>query len=193
MEVHEGELIRRCQDGDRTSFDVLVRTYHALAYNVAYRMLNDPDAASDATQTAFVRAYRSIGSFRRDATFSTWLYRIVTNACLDRLRRKDRTSRSLSLVGDDGDGNPEDIDIPDSSHDPSDVAEQAERQAIVQGAISRLAPSHRAVLVLYDLSGLSYEQVAEALQVPLGTVKSRLNRARLALKEELAPHRELLR
>jgi len=191
--TNEGELIRLSQAGDRASFDVLVRTYHALAYNIAYRMLGDHDAASDATQTAFVRAYRAIGSFRRDATFSTWLYRIVTNACLDRLRQRERASQSLSLVSEGDSGGLEDVDIPDETHDPSRALEQTERQALVQQAICRLAPQHRAVLVLYDLAGLSYEQVAESLRVPLGTVKSRLNRARAALKDELAPHLELLR
>lgn len=185
------ELVKRCQAGDRTGFDELVRKHHALAYNLAYRMLGDHDRAADATQSAMLRAYRALPRFRHDASFSTWLYRIVTNVCLDQIRRQERGARSLTLVGEDADATLDEMDVPDNSGDPAASAEQQERQELVQAALLRLAPDHRAVLVMYDLSGLSYEEIAQALEIPLGTVKSRLNRARHALKEELAPHMEL--
>ncbi len=193
MQTSDAELVRQSQAGDRASFDVLVRRHWTLAYNIAHRMLGDQDRASDATQAAIVRAYRALARFRQDATFSTWLYRIVTNVCLDQLRQQDRGTQSLTLLdGGDGDGL-EEMEIPDATGDPAAAAEQQERQALVQTALTRLAPDHRAVLAMYDLSGLSYEEIADALEVPLGTVKSRLNRARHALKEELAPHMELFR
>lgn len=185
------ELVKRCQAGDRAGFDELVRKHHALAYNIAYRMLGDHDRAADATQSAMLRAYRAIARFRHDASFSTWLYRIVTNVCLDQIRRQERGARSLTLVGEDDGAALDEMDVPDNSNDPGASAEQQERREFVQAALLRLAPDHRAVLVMYDLSGLSYEEIAQALEIPLGTVKSRLNRARHALKEELAPHMEL--
>ncbi len=190
LDIGEARLIAGCQGGDRASFDALVRHYHALAYNLAYRILGDQDSAADATQAAFVRAYRAIGGFRRDASFSTWLYRIVTNVCLDRLRQQDRTARSLTLLGDDDEATLEEMEIPDAEGDPSVAAERHERQELVQRALCRLLPDHRTVIVLFDLMGRSYEEIAQVLGIPLGTVKSRLNRARLALKDELANRME---
>ena len=188
---NDSKLIARAQAGDRAAFDDLVRQHYALAYNVAYRMLGDHDLSADAMQVAFVRAYRAIGRFRREAGFSTWLYRIVTNVCLDQLRRNDRTSHSLT-VQDEYDGDAlEERDLPDGGADPAASVEQRERQKMVQTALMRLHPGHREILAMYDLSGLSYEEISEVLRVPLGTVKSRLNRARHALKDELAEHMEL--
>jgi RNA polymerase sigma-70 factor, ECF subfamily len=185
-DFREADLIMRSQRGDVSAFDALVRTHYNLAYNAAYRLLGDADAASDATQAAFVRAYRSIRSFRLNAAFSTWLYRIVTNVCLDHLRQRERQAQSLTLLGADDDASQEEREIPDDSGDPALAAERAEVQELVQAALRRLTSEHRAVLVLYDLRGFSYEEVAEVLSLPLGTVKSRLNRARHALKEEIA-------
>lgn len=191
--ITEAELIRQAQQGHRASFDELVRRHYALAFNLAFRLLGNHDQAADATQTAFVRAYNAIGRFRLDAAFSTWLYRIITNVCLDRMREQERNTQSLTYIGEGGNPTLEDMEIPDSSGDPAPVAEQRERQQIVQDALLRLSPDHRAVLVMYDLGGQSYEDIAVALSIPLGTVKSRLNRARLALKDELMAYRELFR
>jgi RNA polymerase sigma-70 factor, ECF subfamily len=191
LRTEDAELVLRCRDGDRGSFDELVRRHYALGFNTAFRMLGDRDLAADAIQAAFVRAYKAIGRFRQDATFATWLYRIVTNVCLDRLRQLEKTAQSLTLPDDDGDGALEEMEVADRRGGPVEGAERKERQALVHEALQRLAPEHRAVLVLYDLHGSSYEEIAAALDVPLGTVKSRLNRARHALKEKLMPHREL--
>lgn len=191
MQTRDGELVKRSQEGDRASFDILVREHYSLVYNIAYRMLGDHDRAADATQSAMVRAYKALSRFRQDATFSTWLYRIVTNVCLDELRQKERGTQSLTLLTENSDTELEERDIPDSKGDPAADAEQRERQELVQEALGRLASEHRAVVVMYDLSGLSYEEMAETLEIPLGTVKSRLNRARHALKEELAADMEL--
>lgn len=153
-------------------------------------MLNNPDEACDATQEAFVRAYNSIHGFRRDASFATWLYRIAMNVCLDRLRRRGREASTLRLVSETG---AEDSlrDIPDEDNDPSVEAIKTQRQALVQQGLAELTSEHRAVIVLYDLQGLSYDEIATVLTVPVGTVKSRLNRARLALRTRLEPHLEL--
>ena len=187
----EAKLIARAQRGDRAAFDELVRQHYSLAYNVAYRMLGDPDLSADAIQVAFVRAYKAIGRFRREAGFSTWLYRIVTNVCLDQLRRNDHSANSLTLADEDDESSLEERELPDHRADPAMSAEQRERQHLVQRALMRLHAGHREILAMYDLSGLSYEEISDILRVPLGTVKSRLNRARHALKEELSGHMEL--
>lgn len=191
--LSDEHLIKLAQEGDRAGFDELVRRHYTLAHNVAYRMLSDHDLAADATQGAFVRAYKAIGRFRHDASFSTWLYRIVTNVCLDHLRQHERTARSLTLLDDDDESGLQEMDIPDASADPAGTAEQRARQDVVQQALSRLGVEHRQILVMYDLTGQSYEDISEMLAIPLGTVKSRLNRARHALKAELTEHMELFR
>jgi RNA polymerase sigma-70 factor (ECF subfamily) len=184
-------LVERSRAGDRASFDALVRRYYALAYNLAFRMLSDPDRAADATQSAFVRAYRAMPRFRQEANFSTWLYRIVTNVCLDTLRRPERGEQSLTAAEQEEGPGLEEIDIPDGAADPALTAEQRERQQVVQEALKQLRDDHRAIVVMYDLQGMAYEDIARALRIPLGTVKSRLNRARHALKEALASRRDL--
>ncbi len=186
----EVELIRRSQAGDRGSFDLLVRQHYQRAYNIAYRMLSDDDRAADATQAAFVRAFRGLDDFRAEASFSTWLYRIVTNVCLDHIRQAPKQPASLTLLADD-ETTLEQRAIPDEQADPAVQAEQRQRQQIVHAALQRLTGEHRAVVVLYDLNGFSYQEIAQMLDIAPGTVKSRLNRARLALKEQLQQHWEL--
>lgn len=189
LQTDNAELIRQCQEGDTSGFDALVREHYALAYNTAYRMLGDQEQAADATQAAFVRAFRSLRNFRGDAAFSTWLYRIVINVCLDQMRQTTLGSVSLTFGG----GEDEEAERPlsDPADEPIEAVQRRQRQQAVHEALSKLAPEHRSVLVLYDLAGLAYDDIAYILQVPLGTVKSRLNRARHALKEVLAPSLEL--
>ena len=175
--------------GGPQAFDRLVQEHYALVYNTAYRMLGSPDLAEDATVEAFTRAYRSLDRFRGEAAFSTWLYRIVTNVCLDQLRVAGPPT--LSLEEGFGEGGAQQREIPDDRLGPTQVAEQRERQRLVHRALQQLSEEHRAVLVLYDLNGFSYEEVALILRVPVGTIKSRLNRARHALKQELTRHAEL--
>ena len=184
-----GELVARAQASDREAFDRLVDETYSMAYATAYRLVGDPDAACDATQDAYVRAYASLRTFRGNSTFSTWLYRIVVNVSLDLLRRRARTPEPLTAVFDEDE--PREIEIVDHSADPQRDVERRERQALVLKALQRMSEDHRTVLVLFDLNGLAYEQIAEVLQVPLGTVKSRLNRARLALRDAIREDAEL--
>ena len=190
MSASELEIIRRCRAGDTSGFDLLVKQHYARVYNTAFRMLGEADRAADATQAAFVRAFGSLDRFRGEAAFSTWLYRIVVNVCLDQLREVTKQPASLTLVGDEDD-EPQDRAVPDELADPVHEVTRHERQALVHQALQHLAPEHRAILVLYDLSGLSYQEAASVLGIPVGTVKSRLNRARNALKNELQPYLEL--
>lgn len=186
----EAEVIRRCQAGDTASFDLLVQQHYQLAYNIAYRMLGDAHRAADATQAAFVRAFQGLNKFRAEASFSTWLYRIVTNVCLDKVRQADKQPASLTLLADD-ETTLQQRDIPDEQADPAVRAQQHQRQQLVHAALQRLTAEHRAVVVLYDLNGFSYQEISQMLDIPAGTVKSRLNRARLILKKHLQEHLEL--
>lgn len=186
----ESELIRAARAGDAEAFDRLVEAHYRSVYNTAYRMLRIPGAAADATQATFVRVYEAISSFRGDASFSTWLYRITMNVCLDELRR--RKNQPLSLTEEDDEGEPAgERDMPDLSEEPASTTEQRELQELVHEAIGRLTEDFRTVIVLYDIRGLSYQEISEVLEIPLGTVKSRLNRARQALREEMEPWVEL--
>ncbi|MFO7945707.1 MAG: sigma-70 family RNA polymerase sigma factor [Armatimonadota bacterium] len=189
MSTKDHELVAKAKNGDRASFDALVREHYRLVYNTAYRMMSDHEAAEDATQAAFVRAFGAIERFRGTAAFSTWLYRIVTNVCLDmlRARRDDVDSLEIEYDEDEAHRRP----LPDESAEPASRAQQVERQRVVHEAIGRLTPQYRAVIVLYDIRGFSYEEISDILEVPLGTVKSRLSRARDALKDEIGSSVEL--
>jgi len=186
----EAMTIRAAQRGDRRAFDQLVDAHYRSVYNTAYRMLGGESAAADATQATFLKVYEALESFRGDASFSTWLYRITMNVCLDDLRR--RRNEPLSLTDEDDEGEPTgERDLPDESDEPGRSAEQRELQRLVHEAIGRLPEDFRTVIVLYDIRGLSYQDISAALDIPLGTVKSRLNRARNALREEMAGELEL--
>ncbi len=188
--LSESELIRAAKAGEARAFDRLVEDHYQTVYNTAYRMLSTPSEAADATQATFVRVYEALDSFRGDASFSTWVYRITMNVCLDELRR--RKNQPYSLTEEDDDGEPAgERDMPDLSDEPASTAEQRELQQIVHDAIGRLSEDFRAVVVLYDIRGLSYQEISDALNIPLGTVKSRLSRARKALREEMEPWVEL--
>jgi RNA polymerase sigma-70 factor (ECF subfamily) len=188
--AEESSLVEACQSGDAAAFDSLVAKYASQVYNLAYRMVGDPEEAEDVAQLVFIRVFRSIGSFRGKASFTTWLYRVATNVCLDELKRRKRRPVPTEWP-QDGEAEPE--SPPDIGGDPEASVLRRERQELVQRAIQSLPETQRVVIILYDLQGLSYEEIAAALGATLGTVKSRLNRARLALKSKLARHLELLK
>lgn len=188
MPPSDESLIARAQAGDRRSFDELVARSYTLVYNTAYRILGDADQAADATQAAYVRAYRSLGSFRGSSTFTTWLYRIVTNVCLDLVRGERRRQAGIVPEPEDPDSTP--VELPDTRPGPEASVLQGELQAAVHAALQRLRPEHRTVLALYDLAGFPYEDIAVMLGLPLGTIKSRINRARHALREEMSGYWE---
>jgi RNA polymerase sigma-70 factor (ECF subfamily) len=186
----EQALIRRAQKGITASFDRLVDAHYSAVYNITYRMLGEGQSASDATQVAFVRAFEALPGFRGEAAFKTWLYRIAINVCLDEIRRRE--SAPLSLTAEhEQEGAPTEREIPDQSDEPAGRVEQRERQEMVHRALARLPEDFRSIIVLYDINGLSYQEISDTLRIPLGTVKSRLNRARHALRDELEPHLEL--
>lgn len=191
-EGFESRLVARCQRGDPDAFDELVERYQSKVYNLAYRLLGDADEASDVGQEAFLRIYRGIQRFHGGSALTTWIYRIVHNLCLDEMKKKRRRPHIIPEPADDDSGGDQLLDrLPDESEEPQSQILSDERDLAVRGAIATLKPHHRDVLVLYDLEGLSYNEIAEVLHTNVGTIKSRLNRARLALAQELAKNREL--
>ncbi|MCC6403220.1 MAG: sigma-70 family RNA polymerase sigma factor [Fimbriimonadaceae bacterium] len=183
-------LIRRCQRGDRAAFDSLVSQYEQRAYQYAYRLTRDQDEACDVVADAFLRVYSALKNFKGKSTFSTWLYRIVSNVYFDR-RKRERRHSHLSLDSPSGADETRTLDLPDASDGPEQLVEQGARQDVLQQALDSLPELHRAMLVMFHLEGLSYIEIAEALDLPVGTVKSRLNRARLALRDEVGASMEL--
>ncbi len=186
------ELIERSRNGDREAFDELVRRYEKQAYNLAYRLTGNYDDASDVVVEAFVRAFQGLHTFRGEAHFGTWLYRVVLNTFYDTRKRAKGSQHTVSLEEElELDGDTLTRQIEDTSPGPQELVEQQERDEILQRAIDQLPPERRVLVVLYHFENLSYEEIAQILKLPVGTVKSRLNRARLALREILEPSREL--
>ena len=189
--TEERRLVDRSRRGDLEAFDQLVRLYEKNVYSTAYRLSGSYDDASDIAQEAFVRAWNNLKSFRGDSAFSTWLYRIVTNVFLDdRKRKRARPHRSLEEVMTLEESTVT-RQFEDPTPGPQDVAEGDERRKILEMAIKTLPEEQRVMVVLYHTQGLSYEEIAEITKCPMGTVKSRLNRARLALRDRLSPAAEL--
>jgi RNA polymerase sigma-70 factor (ECF subfamily) len=188
--MDESSLIAAAQRGNLDAFNELVLTYQHRLYNLAYRILGDTAAASDATQEALVSAYRKLDTYR-GGSFSAWLLRIVTNRCYDVLRsQKRRPKVSLEDFGEvDEEANPALIN---GSESPEDMAQRHELTRLLQSLISTLPPDQRMVLVLSDVEGMNYADIAATVDIPLGTVKSRLARARAMLREELQDRGELL-
>ena len=190
--MDETALINLAQRGDLDAFNRLVLAYQDQVYNHALRVMGETAAAEDATQEAFISAYRNLGGYR-GGSFRAWLLRIVTNACYDELRRrKRRPSTPLEPLDEDG----EEVESPswlvDASNLPEDELEREELARAIQHCLNSLPADFRAAVVSVDLQGLDYAEVAQALRVPLGTVKSRLARARLRLRDCLRGFWELL-
>ncbi len=187
--MNEQELVQAAKAGDLPAFNQLVLKYQSLAYNVAYRVMGQPDLAADATQDAFIKAYKALDRFRGQS-FKAWLLRIVTNTCYDMLRAaKRRSTDSL----DDVLVSPEhSVRLTDPGEGPDAHAERRELAQILQWALSQLPPEQRMVVVLSDVQGMSYDEIAQTMGISLGTVKSRLSRARGKLRVILQAHEEHL-
>ncbi len=188
--LDEGQLVTAAQRGDLDAFNELVLAYQDRVYNLAYRILGDPAAAEDATQETFIAAYRHLSTFR-GGSFLSWLMRTVANRCYDELRRqKRRPSVSWESFGEmDEEANPF---LVNGRPTPEEAAQQAELTRFLQAAIIALPPDQRIVLVLSDVEGMNYQEIAETVRIPVGTVKSRLARARARLRDLLQERKELL-
>ncbi len=190
--MDEPALIHDAQHGDLEAFNRLVLAYQDALYNTALRILGDDSQAADATQEAFISAFRSLNSYR-GGSFKAWLLRTVTNACYDELRRqKRRPTVPLEPANDDDEQLESPHWLADSSMSPAEKFEADELEHAIQHCLEALPADFRTVVVLADLQGLDYSEVAVAAHVPLGTIKSRLARARLRLRECLQGFGELL-
>lgn len=166
--------------GDVNAFETLVLSYEKNVYNLALRMVKNSEDASDMAQEAFIRAYNSLASFRGESKFSVWLYRIVSNVCLDFLRSRSRhPTVSLSVENDEGEET--ELDIPDESQSPEALLERRLTRDSVCRGLDALSEEYRQILLLREIQGLSYDEIAETLSMELGTVKSRIFRARKKL------------
>jgi len=192
--MDEAQLILDAQHGDLDAFNRLILAYQDRVYNQAFRVLGETQSADDATQEAFISAYKNIRSFR-GGSFRAWLLRIVTNACYDELRRKKRRPTTpLEPVDDAGDEIESPHWIADPGESPEDKIARAELAEAIQACLNQLTEDFRVVVVLVDVQGLDYLEAAQVIGKPLGTIKSRLARARNRMKEclqgfwELLPH-----
>jgi RNA polymerase sigma-70 factor (ECF subfamily) len=176
-------LVARARAGDNEAFGTLVRKYQGWVFTLAYRMLGDRADAEEMAQETFLRVYRALGRFKGAAKFSTWLYRIATNQCLNHAESRRRRIRPEThpgyLIAHVSDPNP----------GPDHVVERADARRLVQQALLHVTPEHRAILILREVQGLAYEEIGELLGLEPGTVRSRLHRARLELRDRLKPYR----
>ncbi len=189
----ESELIRKCKQGNREAFNHLVLEYQSRVVNMCYGMLSNREDAYDAAQEVFIKAYRGIGNFREKSSFSTWLYRITANVCSDFLRKRQKSVSTVSInIKDDSD---DDINaaekLADNAPLPEERAELAEKYEAIRIAMSELKEEYRIIITLCDIRGMNYEEISAILRIPHGTVKSRLNRARTALRKKLSEKMEL--
>lgn len=186
IETRQMDFVAAAKRGDRAAFNQLVLAYQELAYNVAWRLVGDADLAADVTQEAFLSAFRHLDQFKA-GSFRSWLLRIVTNGSYDLLRaRRRHPNQSLDDLVDEGS-----FDAPDPGPLPEKIILRREQIEGINAAIQLLPIEQRSVLVLADVQGLSYEEITAVLEVNLGTVKSRLNRARTRLRDYLMGHPEL--
>ena len=184
-------LIERFQQGEHSAFDALIQKHQARAYQYAYRLARDAEEASDVVAEAFVRVYKALCNFKGESAFTTWLYRILTNCYLDmRKKEKSRPATSLEAALHTEDGELE-RQIEDPNRTPHQEAERNERERTIEGAVEKLPPYQKAMIMMYHVEMLSYEEIAQSLDLPIGTVKSRLNRARLSLRELLRTEQDL--
>jgi RNA polymerase sigma-70 factor (ECF subfamily) len=173
-------LLERCRRGDPSAFETLFRKYQAYVYNISLGMLGNPEDASDVTQDTFLRLHRNLNSFRGDASFSTWLYRVAVNLCITELRRKSRSRfRFLDDVLHEDEGRIQEEPLPS----PEDAIDADDERRVVHDALRALPPDYRAIMVLRHFQQLAYEEIAEVLGLTLSQVKTRLFRARKMFKD----------
>jgi len=186
LDSQDAVFVRRLQAGEDAAYDELVRTYNSSIYHVAYRMLGNSADASDAVQDTFLKVFRNVETFRGDSSLKTWIFRIGLSEILNRLRWWKRRHRlSTVSMDDDHNGKGRTLCIADVAPSPHQSLESKEQEVAIQQALSRLSADHRSIVVLRDIEGFSYTEIAEVLGISVGTVKSRLARARTDMKKSL--------
>lgn len=185
----DAALIARCKGNDLTAFDEIVERYQHKIYRYVKRLVNNETDAEDITQEVFLKVLNSLHGFREESSLQTWLFRIATNLCRDTLRRRQRERGWLPLWRNaDEDETEIEVDLPDTREDPERLLLQQELSKVLHSAIERLPVAMRQVVILHDIESLSYEEIAQSLGVPVGTVKSRLFHARTRLRNALASY-----
>lgn len=182
--IKEHIWVKKAASGDADAFEQLVLTYQTPIYNLCFRMVGNAEDAADLTQESFLKAWNHLHSFHYEAAFSTWLYRLASNTCLDFLRSMKRHPQ-ISLTVEDNDGEEATLDIPDLSPSPEEALLCAEEKALLAQAMQELEPEQRQILTLRVVNEMSYADIADVLRIREGTVKSRLSRARDALRKNL--------
>ena len=184
-------LVVRCQEDDFDAFDEIIARYKDGIYNYIWRMVSNRDDTEDLSQEVFVRVFTGIKSFRRESNLRTWLYRIATNLCVDKYRRARTEKHRLAPLEhqqDENSDSPGPLELADSTYDPQRICERTELQATVQAALWKLPDKLRSAILMHDMEGMSYEEIAEVLGCPVGTVKSRIYNARMQLHRRLEPY-----
>ena len=190
MQPADGVLIERSRNGELDAFEQIVRRYENKVYNIAYRFLGNHSDAADLAQEVFLRIYKALPGFRGDSSLTTWIYRITSNVCRDEIRRQQR-AHVVSIDTGPGENNAYSVNhLENRGPTPEEVVEQDEFNSLVQKCLSELSEEHRLILIAREMQELSYEEIAEVMQCSLGTVKSRLSRARHAFKEKYLARRE---
>lgn len=192
MSDNERTLVERAQSGDIEAFEKLIEGCQKKVFNIAFRMIGNYEDANELAQEVFLKAFRSIKKFKGDSLFSTWIYKVTSNVCLDEIRkRKNKMVFSLDEEIEYGDGEIK-RQIPDNAPTPEVEAELNEIKKVVNKSIQELPSDYKSIIILRDIQGLSYEEISRIFECPEGTVKSRINRARQALKKILQGKKELL-
>jgi RNA polymerase sigma-70 factor (ECF subfamily) len=194
VSAEEARLVAGLQANDDAAYDELVRTYHTSIFHVAYRMLGDAGEAADVVQDIFLKVFRNIGGFKGEAALKTWIFRIALSEILNRLRWWKRRHRfSTVSLEDTHNGNGSGYYVRDSKPTPEEALECKEQERAIQEALSALSSHHRSIIVLRDIEGFSYNEIADVLGISVGTVKSRIARARAELKRTLMRYLSVLR
>ncbi len=187
--ISEAELVSRAKQGDQAAFEMLLRKYEVMIYNLAYRMLHNRADADDILQEAALKAYQALPSFKSRSGFGTWFYRIAANLCLMKLRRGKRAPFSLeAMINRQKDQEEKEFEIEDASHNPATHFARVELRKVLEDGIASLPSTYRAPFVLYEIDNLSVREISRILKISEPAVKTRLHRSRLLLREKLADH-----
>lgn len=186
MSATEWELIEKSKSGDYIAFEELVHRYENKVYTVAYRFMGNHADACDLAQEAFIKMYQALPKFRGDSSFMTWIYHITANVCRDELRRR-QNKQALSLDDDSDDNVALKLTVASDAPGPEELIESMELSEQVQQCLNMLSEEYRLILIMREIQGFSYDEIATAMEISLGTVKSRLSRARAMFKEKMSP------